>query len=78
MKELMTIAYEAHQITKIPLQYQTLFAEMFLAELTEVKGADIAPHLFCEYDVIHRQYEVKLLLPVEFFDKPDAVKGDVK
>lgn len=77
MKDIMQISYETRQIARTPLEHQTLFAEMLLAELGKMKGTDIAPHLSCTFDVIRREYKVVLSFPARL-NEVDSVKGDVK
>lgn len=45
-------------------EYEKLFAEALLKELSKVKGADIAPHLSCSFDLLKWEYNIKLNLPV--------------
>lgn len=73
----MQMSYEAFQTARTPLEHQTLFTEMLFDELGKMKGADIAPHLSCTFDVIRREYKVVLSFPARL-NEPDSVKSDVK
>lgn len=74
----MEMSYEAHQAAKgSQLKQQELFTEMFLEELGKMKGAEIAPHLSCNFDVLKREYNITLRFPV-CFCKTDTAISDAK
>lgn len=64
MKDLMELSSRILEKESDPAKYEKLFAEALLKELSEVKGADIAPHLSCSFDLLKWEYNVKLTLPV--------------
>lgn len=60
MKDIMQMSWEASKVAKSPKEQRELFTEMLFAEFAKMKSADIAPHISCNFDVIHREYRVVL------------------
>ncbi len=77
MRDLVEMAYEASKQAKNKKEQMELFTEMFLGELGKMKGADIAPHLSCVFDVLKQEYVVNLTFPVSF-DELYSGKSDVE
>ena len=84
MKDLIQLAYEIHEkkgfddSETCAREEQEEFAESLFAELAKEKGADIAPHLSCAYDLMHREYNITLSLPDSFCSITNSIDSDVK
>ena len=79
MRDLMELSHEVQETETDPVKYQIMFAEALLKELSEMKGADIAPHLTCNFDLLKWEYNIKLNLPVaSCLCKFDSSKSNVK
>lgn len=64
MRDLMELTSEIAEKATSVRKRKEMFAEEFLKELAQEKGADIAPHLSCVFDVIKQEYEVTLSIPL--------------
>ncbi|MCI9078654.1 MAG: hypothetical protein HFH68_06980 [Lachnospiraceae bacterium] len=64
MRDLFEISNGILEKEKDHAEYKKLFAEELLKELSNTKGADIAPHLTCNFDLLNWEYVIKLELPV--------------
>lgn len=79
VRDIMEMSYEAHRVVKGSTgKQQEMFAEMLFTELSKEKGADIAPHLSCTYDMIHREYKIILSLPDSFCHITNSINSNVK
>ena len=63
MKDICEIANEARENGRSEKEVTELFAEGLLTELKKLKGTDISPYLSCKFDVVHRNYIIKLTIP---------------
>lgn len=77
MKDIMQMSYEASKAAKSPQEQRELFTEMLFVEFAKMKSADIAPHLSCNFDVIHGEYKVELSFPARF-NKLDSMESNVE
>lgn len=77
MKDLIEMAYEATKISKSKKKQSEIFAELFMEELKKIKGAELAPHLHCVFDIIKQEYVVTLTFPVSL-DKFQSCKSNVE
>ena len=77
MKDLFEISNGILEKEKDPVKYKALLAEELLKELSKTKGADIAPHLTCNFDLLKWEYVIKLELPVASC-KFDSIGSNIK
>lgn len=77
MRDLMEMVNETQKETANQCEHQKKFTEEFIKELVKEGGAEIAPHLTCEFDLIKMEYRVTLRFPV-ILNKPDAFKSNVE
>lgn len=68
MKDLMELSYGIAGEEKDPGRQAEMFADGLIKGLAGMGGAAIAPHLSCSFNVIRREYEVKLVFPMGFFE----------
>ncbi len=64
MRDIMEMAYEAHQ-NSVSVE-QELFTKMLFTEINNMKSVDIAPYLSCDFDILRHEYRVTLKFPAGF------------
>ncbi len=86
MKDLIQLSYEVHESNSkkfkdsetCTVKDREEFAELLFTELAKEKGVDIAPHLSCTYDLMHREYKIILSLPDSLCHITNSIDSDIK
>lgn len=66
MRDLINLGYEIHKKTG---ENNMLYAQQFFERLRDEiskeiqKGTDLTPYLSVEFNILKREYEIKLVLP---------------